>query len=311
MICAKCNFQNKESANFCENCGTKLFIIKTCPKCNYEGGEESCFCKNCGTKLADKPIKSPKPPKTKTKKLILAIIASVIALVVAVIGYFYVFGNVAYVAEYNNEPEVEILSPNETNKADETIENEAVCDWSSVYKQLLNDKQRLLQDFNVQGNVNVVKVGQFKGCLLYDIDANGTPEFFITYTSYLQYEGGDDETVIYSIISGKLVATGHFYGVRFFAEKKVPGVVLGIWGEIWPQYKYIYKNGVFTRLQDNYVSYPDGEMGNTIKVGNNIYAFNGNEASSRTFGNGNEFVYITGYEYKNFQFAYKSYTGNK
>jgi hypothetical protein len=187
------------------------------------------------------------------------------------------------------------------------MEHASVSDWSSIYEQLLNDKLRLLNDFKTEQG-NVVEVGRFKGCLIYDIDMNGIPEFFVTYTDYTNYEAGEDETVVYSIVNGKLVTAEHFYGVRFFAEKKVPGVILGVWGEVYPQYRYIYKDGVFTDLPDDYVSYPDGLEGKTIKVGNSIYNFNQDDDSEQNlFGNGNEFVYITGYEHKDFQSALKSY----
>ena len=194
----------------------------------------------------------------------------------------------------------------------EFTEEPATSDWSSVYKQLLNDRQRLLQDFETEYG-NIIEIGQFRGCLIYDIDANGIPEFFVTYTSYAQYESGENETVIYGIVNEKLVKAGHFNDVRFFAEKKVPGIILGIWGEVYPQYQYNYKNGVFSSLPDNYVSYPEGIESETIKVGANIYAFNQEigDNEQNLFGNGKEFVYITGYEHKNFQSAFEAYTNNR
>ena len=203
-------------------------------------------------------------------------------------------------------------------------------DWSSVYKQLLNDKQRLEQDFKVEyGNVNVIEVGEFSGCLIYDIDANGTPEFFVTYRYPTESGWKVRKTVVYSIVNGKLVtADQHFSDDRLFAEKKVPGVILCIWGEVYPR-QLFYKNGVFTTLPEDYVSYPDGIGGNTIKVGDNIYAFNqGNweyywklydgdagmanrSYEQNLFGNGKEFVYITGWEHKDFQSAYEAYTSSE
>jgi protein phosphatase len=56
MICAKCNFQNEESAKFCRNCGANLSAIKICPKCNYQGTAGARFCKNCGTAMVDETI---------------------------------------------------------------------------------------------------------------------------------------------------------------------------------------------------------------------------------------------------------------
>ena len=189
--------------------------------------------------------------------------------------------------------------------------NAAMSDeeFLSEYKNLLDNKQQLLNDFKTE-YANVVEAGKFSGCLIYDIDANGVPEFFVNYTDYTNYEEGEDESVIYSIVNEKLVVVGHFQGVRFFAEKKVPGIILGIYGEIYPQFRYIYKNGILTELPDDYVSYPGGLEGNTVKVGDNVYDFNQESPIEDLFGNGNEFVYITGREHKDFQSAFESYENN-
>ena len=49
MRCPECQFDNREGAMFCIECGTKLEI--NCSKCNHVNPPASKFCEACGTKL--------------------------------------------------------------------------------------------------------------------------------------------------------------------------------------------------------------------------------------------------------------------
>lgn len=49
MKCSKCDFDNRETAKFCKECGEKLEIA--CPKCGEVFTLDSKFCDNCGQKL--------------------------------------------------------------------------------------------------------------------------------------------------------------------------------------------------------------------------------------------------------------------
>ena len=57
MQCPKCQFQNREEALFCKECGYKFEI--TCPKCNTSNLSDSKFCDKCGHNLIAAPTKKP------------------------------------------------------------------------------------------------------------------------------------------------------------------------------------------------------------------------------------------------------------
>ena len=50
MKCPKCQFENRENARYCKDCGARLELV--CPKCGivYEPGSK--FCDECGHSLA-------------------------------------------------------------------------------------------------------------------------------------------------------------------------------------------------------------------------------------------------------------------
>ena len=50
MRCPKCQFENREGAKFCIECGTNLEI--NCSKCSHLNPPESKFCEECGSKLS-------------------------------------------------------------------------------------------------------------------------------------------------------------------------------------------------------------------------------------------------------------------
>jgi membrane protease subunit (stomatin/prohibitin family) len=52
VLCPKCNFQNPQTAKFCNNCGAPLQAVSiTCPKCGTSNPAGTKFCSNCGTPL--------------------------------------------------------------------------------------------------------------------------------------------------------------------------------------------------------------------------------------------------------------------
>jgi len=58
MQCPKCQFENREGAKFCNECGHKFDV--TCPECNASNRVGSKFCDECGHKLTAKPSPPPK-----------------------------------------------------------------------------------------------------------------------------------------------------------------------------------------------------------------------------------------------------------
>jgi membrane protease subunit (stomatin/prohibitin family) len=60
VLCPKCNFQNPQTAKFCNNCGAPLQAAGvTCPKCGASNPAGTKFCGNCGAPL-QATIKCPK-----------------------------------------------------------------------------------------------------------------------------------------------------------------------------------------------------------------------------------------------------------
>jgi hypothetical protein len=59
MQCPKCQFENKEIAKFCEECGAKL--VRSCPSCGQEVGPQAKFCLECGHNLVASPESKPLP----------------------------------------------------------------------------------------------------------------------------------------------------------------------------------------------------------------------------------------------------------
>ena len=58
MQCPECQFDNREGAMFCIECGTKLEI--NCSKCSHLNPPASKFCEACGSKLNLIPDQAPK-----------------------------------------------------------------------------------------------------------------------------------------------------------------------------------------------------------------------------------------------------------
>lgn len=49
MECPNCQFENREEANFCKECGAKLELA--CPSCGHSSELGSKFCDKCGQEL--------------------------------------------------------------------------------------------------------------------------------------------------------------------------------------------------------------------------------------------------------------------
>jgi len=58
MQCPECQFENREGAKFCNECGHKFDV--TCPECSASNRVGSKFCDECGHKLISKPTALPK-----------------------------------------------------------------------------------------------------------------------------------------------------------------------------------------------------------------------------------------------------------
>jgi hypothetical protein len=56
--CPNCEASQKESADYCGNCGSKLPLLWECPECHSTVNTiENGFCKHCGEELEDAPPK--------------------------------------------------------------------------------------------------------------------------------------------------------------------------------------------------------------------------------------------------------------
>ncbi|MGD9081778.1 MAG: zinc ribbon domain-containing protein, partial [Desulfobacterales bacterium] len=58
MKCPKCQFENREGAKFCNECGSKFEL--TCPECGVTNRPGSKFCDECGSKLSLPAEQAPK-----------------------------------------------------------------------------------------------------------------------------------------------------------------------------------------------------------------------------------------------------------
>ncbi len=58
MKCPKCQFENRQDAKFCSECGHKFELI--CPDCGTANRPEAKFCDECGNHLTPTPVAVPK-----------------------------------------------------------------------------------------------------------------------------------------------------------------------------------------------------------------------------------------------------------
>jgi TOMM system kinase/cyclase fusion protein len=61
MRCSQCQFDNRDTARFCEACGSML--VRTCPGCGHEVSPRANFCPDCGTRLTA-VARSPSPSQS-------------------------------------------------------------------------------------------------------------------------------------------------------------------------------------------------------------------------------------------------------
>ena len=54
MRCPQCQCDNRDTARFCEQCGSSL--VRTRPGCGQEVGPRANFCPQCGTRLTVGPL---------------------------------------------------------------------------------------------------------------------------------------------------------------------------------------------------------------------------------------------------------------
>jgi class 3 adenylate cyclase len=64
MKCPKCQFENRDEAIFCRNCGAPLAIESLCPNCSASNPPDSKFCEKCGQSLLSS---KPDPPRKYSK----------------------------------------------------------------------------------------------------------------------------------------------------------------------------------------------------------------------------------------------------
>jgi class 3 adenylate cyclase/tetratricopeptide (TPR) repeat protein len=71
MKCLKCQFENREGAKFCDECGNRL--VGKCPRCGTELRPNAKFCDECGCGLEEPKTSSPidySQPQTYTPKFL-------------------------------------------------------------------------------------------------------------------------------------------------------------------------------------------------------------------------------------------------
>ena len=67
MKCPECQFENRENARFCKDCGARLELA--CPKCGAAYELVSKFCDECGHALAqESQIEKAKPARGGERK---------------------------------------------------------------------------------------------------------------------------------------------------------------------------------------------------------------------------------------------------
>jgi hypothetical protein len=71
MKCPECQFENREGAKFCSECGHKFEL--TCPECNAKIRVDNKFCDECGydlKKLKEAPSIDYSKPQSYTPKFL-------------------------------------------------------------------------------------------------------------------------------------------------------------------------------------------------------------------------------------------------
>ncbi len=63
MNCPACDFENREAATFCGNCGRGLEVAQSCESCGRSNPSARRFCDGCGTRLGDSPAPAASPER--------------------------------------------------------------------------------------------------------------------------------------------------------------------------------------------------------------------------------------------------------
>lgn len=187
--CNKCGTVNSKDAIFCENCGTKLDESlltekkKECKNCGYLNEENAAFCENCGSSLnenqqkefedtpgEDKQIEenetSLKVPSTKQRrprkntktKEISIIVAAIIVVIIAIMGFVYLKEN-KYIQFIENNDRTTLKGNSSSSKESSSANSKKRSNSAKLSEETYNAKKN-------QQNVDVTNL-TVPQCLLW------------------------------------------------------------------------------------------------------------------------------------------------
>lgn len=187
--CNKCGTVNSKDAIFCENCGTKLDESlltekkKECKNCGYLNEENAAFCENCGSLLnenqqkdfedtpgEDKQIEenetSLKVPSTKQRrprkntktKEISIIVAAIIVVIIAIMGFVYLKGN-KYIQFIENNDRTTLKGNSSSSKESSSANSKKRSNSAKLSEETYNAKKN-------QQNIDVTNL-TVPQCLLW------------------------------------------------------------------------------------------------------------------------------------------------
>lgn len=187
--CNKCGTVNSKDAIFCENCGTKLDESlltekkKECKNCGYLNEENAAFCENCGSLLnenqqkefedtpgEDKQIEenetSLKVPSTKQRrprkntktKEISIIVAAIIVVIIAIMGFVYLKEN-KYIQFIENNDRTTLKGNSSSSKESSSANSKKRSNSAKLSEETYNAKKN-------QQNVDVTNL-TVPQCLLW------------------------------------------------------------------------------------------------------------------------------------------------
>lgn len=187
--CNKCGTVNSKDAIFCENCGTKLDESlltekkKECKNCGYLNEENAAFCEDCGSSLnenqqkdfedtpgEDKQIEenetSLKVPSTKQRrprkntktKEISIVVAAIIVVIIAIMGFVYLKGN-KYIQFIENNDRTTLKGNSSSSKESSSANSKKRSNSAKLSEETYNAKKN-------QQNVDVTNL-TVPQCLLW------------------------------------------------------------------------------------------------------------------------------------------------
>ena len=187
--CNKCGTVNSKDAIFCENCGTKLDESlltekkKECKNCGYLNEENAAFCENCGSSLnenqqkdfegtpgEDKQIEenetSLKVPSTKQRrprkntktKEISIIVAAIIVVIIAIMGFVYLKEN-KYIQFIENNDRTTLKGNSSSSKESSSANSKKRSNSAKLSEETYNAKKN-------QQNIDVTNL-TVPQCLLW------------------------------------------------------------------------------------------------------------------------------------------------